>query len=70
MVGGRDTRKFGKKRYVLKWDSRFFNAPDTKAGMKEKRRVALLYVADYRNRGYLVRLTQSGKNFKVWILPR
>ena len=63
------TRKFGKKRYTLVWDSKTFNAPDTKAAIKEKKAIAKLYAKDCQDRGYSVKITSSGKNFKVWRLP-
>ena len=68
-MGLKNTRKFGKYRYNLLWDSRTFNAPDTKATIKERKRIANLYAKDYRGRGYKVRITSTDKNFKVWGLP-
>jgi len=66
------TRKFGKKRYVLKWDSGTFEAPDTKATVSEKLRVAKLYLMDYSSRGYYVKMTKynKGKDVKVWVLGK
>ena len=66
------TRKFGKKRYVLKWDSKTFNAPDTKASVQEKLRIAKLYLADYKSEGYFVRLTRynNNKDVKVYVLGK
>ena len=68
-MGWKNTRKFGKERYKLLWDSSTFDAPDTKATIKEKKRIANMYAKDYRNRGYKVRITSTVKNFKVWGLP-
>ena len=64
------TRKFGRKRYNLIWDSETFDAPNTKVAIREKKNIANLYASDYRGRGYNIRITSSGDNFKVWGLPK
>ena len=65
------TRKFGKNRYVLLWDSKTFNTSSIKEGIREKKRIAQLYIKDYQARGYLTKVTNTtGNNIKVWGLPR
>ena len=65
------TRKFGKNRYVLLWDSKTFDTPNTQKGIREKKRIAQLYIKDYQARGYLTKVTNTtDNNIKVWGLPR
>lgn len=69
------TRKFGKKRYTLKWDSVTFNTyhnPDSKAGIAEKKRIAEMWAGDYDDINWQSKITtyRGGKEFKVWALPR
>ena len=69
------TRKFGKKRYALKWDSVTFGTygdPDSARSVAKKKSNAKLWVKDYTDRGYDTKITtyRGGKEFKVWTLPR
>ena len=69
------TRKFGKRRFVLKWDSSTFttyHAPGSVAGIAEKKRMAKMWVKDYDNDNWESRITiyNKGRDFKVWALPR
>ena len=65
------TRKFGNNRYVLLWDSKTFDAPNIQKGIREKKRIAQLYIKDYQTRGYLTKVTNTTDgNIKVWGLPR
>ena len=71
----KESRKFGKKRFVLIWDSATFRTarnPDTKAAIQEKLHMAQMHVRDYIDRGYHVNKTtyNKGRDFKVWGLPK
>jgi len=71
----KDTRKFGKKRYVLKWDSATFTTYhdfDSKAGIAEKKAMAKVWLKDYTNDNWTAKITtyNHGKDFKVWALPK
>ncbi len=71
----KDTRKFGNKRYVLKWDSatfRTYHDPNTVASVAEKKRIAKLWLGDCNNNDWQAKMTtyRGGKDFKVWALPR
>ena len=70
-----NTRKFGSKRYILKWDSATFTAyrdPDSKAGIAEKKTVAKMWLKDYTDDNWQAKMTtyNKGRDFKVWALPR
>lgn len=69
------TRKFGTKRYTLKWDSATFTTyhdPDSKAGIAEKKYMAKVWARDYTNNDWTVKITtyRGGKDFKVWASPK
>ena len=72
---GQSTRKFGKKRFVLKWDSASFTTYRSRysaASTAELRRIAKLWLKDYTNDDWQAKMTtyHDGKEFKVWVLPR
>lgn len=71
MGRGKGTRKFGKKRYVLKLDTgklgdrEHWKASEIKALVRRQ-------IARYASDGYSVKTTKynHGKDIKVWVLPR
>ena len=70
-----NTRKFGRNRYTLKWDSATFTTyrdPDSKAGVAEKKAIAKMWLGDYTSDDWSAKMTtyRGGKDFKVWVLPR
>jgi hypothetical protein len=70
-----NTRKFGNRRFVLKWDSATFityHDPSSVVGVAEKKKMAKVWLKDYNDVNWMAKMTayRGGKDFKVWALPR
>jgi hypothetical protein len=70
------TRKFGKLRYTLKWNSSSVDigpwSPSNKKVISEKKMIAKMWAADYFDKEWDSKITtyNGGKDFKVWIYPK